>query len=279
MRISVVLATSLVWIVPATGQTKVDLRSQSKNVDFSQAQSVRPFRMGTALPPTCTPGEMFFKSDAVPGANTFGCVAANIWAFQGELDPVTDFETELDGEANRLTVSCNRGNCNIQEGDEIAPFGGLTATFMPATGSYTAYVYLEGLTLRYGYAAGTMSMCSTSCVQGVTAFPSNAVPLFTATVINGAFQSGSLTDRRSRYRAPKRTVPGANIVISETADAVTWSSLPNTPLQNQPVGAQPACSSATRGTFWHVNGAAGVKDSVSVCAKDAANAYAWRTLY
>lgn len=38
-------------------------------------------------------------------------------------------------------------------------------------------------------------------------------------------------------------------------------------------------SSTTRGTFWVVQGAAGVKDTVEVCAKDAADAYAWRTLY
>ncbi|MBI4698976.1 MAG: hypothetical protein HY758_08770 [Nitrospirae bacterium] len=43
--------------------------------------------------------------------------------------------------------------------------------------------------------------------------------------------------------------------------------------------AQPTCSSTTRGTFWVKQGASGVKDSVQVCAKDAANAYSWRTLY
>ena len=44
--------------------------------------------------------------------------------------------------------------------------------------------------------------------------------------------------------------------------------------------AQPTCdATTTRGTFWVVQAAAGVKDSVQVCAKDAANAYAWRTLY
>jgi len=46
------------------------------------------------------------------------------------------------------------------------------------------------------------------------------------------------------------------------------------------VTAQPTCDATTsRGTFWVVQGAAGVKDSVQVCAKDAANAYAWRNIY
>jgi hypothetical protein len=42
---------------------------------------------------------------------------------------------------------------------------------------------------------------------------------------------------------------------------------------------QPGCSASTRGTFWVVQGGTGVKDEVQVCAKDAANAYAWRVIY
>ena len=45
------------------------------------------------------------------------------------------------------------------------------------------------------------------------------------------------------------------------------------------VTAKPACSSTTRGTFWVNQGGTGVKDTVEVCAKDGADAYAWRTLY
>jgi type II secretory pathway pseudopilin PulG len=45
------------------------------------------------------------------------------------------------------------------------------------------------------------------------------------------------------------------------------------------VTAKPACGAGTRGVFWVTQGGAGVKDNVEVCAKDAANAYAWRTIY
>ena len=60
-------------------QTRTDLKTQSKNVDFSTATLVRPFRTGTALPATCLVGEMFFKTDAAPGVNVYGCVAVNTW--------------------------------------------------------------------------------------------------------------------------------------------------------------------------------------------------------
>lgn len=42
---------------------------------------------------------------------------------------------------------------------------------------------------------------------------------------------------------------------------------------------KPACAVAIRGTIWFTQGAAGVADTLEVCAKDAANAYAWRQLY
>lgn len=44
-------------------------------------------------------------------------------------------------------------------------------------------------------------------------------------------------------------------------------------------GAKPACSSTYRGTIWIEEGGAGVADTVEVCSKDAADAYAWRALY
>jgi hypothetical protein len=47
-------------------------------------------------------------------------------------------------------------------------------------------------------------------------------------------------------------------------------------------GTKPTCNSANRGTFWIDYGSSGIpitKDTVEVCAKDASNVYAWRTLY
>jgi hypothetical protein len=60
-------------------QTRIDLRSQSKTVDFSSSTSTRPFKTGVALPPLCQTGEMFFKTDAAPGKNLYACTATNMW--------------------------------------------------------------------------------------------------------------------------------------------------------------------------------------------------------
>src|SRR5688572_16084161 len=78
------------WIAPAVSmlaasvfslgaQTQIDLASQGKRVDFSGASTTKPSKTGTALPGTCSIGESFFKLDAAPGANMFGCTATNVW--------------------------------------------------------------------------------------------------------------------------------------------------------------------------------------------------------
>jgi hypothetical protein len=43
--------------------------------------------------------------------------------------------------------------------------------------------------------------------------------------------------------------------------------------------ADPSCTVGTRGQIWFLAGGTGVKDSVSVCTKDAGDSYAWRVIY
>ena len=84
-----ILVAALVTLVYLAGlhtakaQTKVDLKSQGKNVDFSALSSTKPFKTGTSLPTTCSVGEMFYKTDATPGKNLYACTAAQVWTLQG----------------------------------------------------------------------------------------------------------------------------------------------------------------------------------------------------
>jgi hypothetical protein len=55
-------------------QTKVDLSTQSRSVDFTGATLTKPARSATSLPGTCTTGEMFFLS----GAGMYYC-PTNTW--------------------------------------------------------------------------------------------------------------------------------------------------------------------------------------------------------
>jgi len=68
------------WLVAsAWGQTSIDLRTQSKSVDFSAASSSRPWKTGTALPAQCSVGDSFFKTDAPAGQNLYACTVTNVW--------------------------------------------------------------------------------------------------------------------------------------------------------------------------------------------------------
>jgi hypothetical protein len=61
------------------GQTQVDLRTQSKIVNFSGAPSTQPFQSGTVLPAACLVDQAFFQTNAPAGLNLYGCTAVNSW--------------------------------------------------------------------------------------------------------------------------------------------------------------------------------------------------------
>jgi hypothetical protein len=83
----------------ASAQTRVDPRSQAKNVDFSAVPS-KPFRTGTALPAACLIGATFFKTDASPGRNFHGCTSANTWTIEAHQEL-----PEVNGQAGRIPTT------------------------------------------------------------------------------------------------------------------------------------------------------------------------------
>ena len=66
----------------AQAQTQVDLKTQTKSADFSVASSTKTFQAGTVLPATCLANQTFFKTNAPPGANFYGCTSANTWTLE-----------------------------------------------------------------------------------------------------------------------------------------------------------------------------------------------------
>jgi len=69
------------FILP--GQTTLDLRTQTKNVDFTLAVTTKPNKSGAILPATCSVGETFFMTGAPAGQNLYGCTGANVWSALG----------------------------------------------------------------------------------------------------------------------------------------------------------------------------------------------------
>jgi hypothetical protein len=99
------------------GQTAIDLRTQSKSVDFSAASSTRPLKTGTSLPATCTAGEMFFKTDAPAGSNLYGCTAANSWSLQagggGSMGPGTPNASQSFTAQTTVTIVHDLNSLNV----------------------------------------------------------------------------------------------------------------------------------------------------------------------
>jgi hypothetical protein len=81
MKIRVVVFS---WMLASSGlqtiaQTRVDLKTQSKSVDFSGVSFTKPLKAGSSLPGTCSVGELFFLTSGTPGSNIYTCSAANAW--------------------------------------------------------------------------------------------------------------------------------------------------------------------------------------------------------
>jgi len=78
-----------VWLQPVLGltalhaQTLIDLRTQTKSVDFSSATSTKTSQTGAVLPSACSVGATFFNTAAPAGHNLYGCTSANTWTLLG----------------------------------------------------------------------------------------------------------------------------------------------------------------------------------------------------
>ncbi len=75
---------SILWLISnINGQNLLDLRTQTKDVDFSAAASTIPAKTGTALPGVCNAGSIFFNLSNPPGQNLYSCEPANTWTLIG----------------------------------------------------------------------------------------------------------------------------------------------------------------------------------------------------
>jgi hypothetical protein len=213
-----------------SGQTTVDLRTQSKNVDFSSAASTKPFQAGTAVPSTCTTGQMFFLTTAPAGSNLYGCAATNSWSLEsggsgsggsGGATVASQLGDFLVTQVNSTTLSIGSGctaatRCNVGFGGQTYSFssGGVVNV---SGGTGTAYVYISsGGVLTVGH--NLTANCSTGCTAqaGVTAFPLNSIPLFTWTATNGTWDATGGSDQRAFLSSTQTLTSGAGIQLTQT---------------------------------------------------------------
>lgn len=211
-------------------QTQVDLRTQSKTVDFSNAPSTRPVRTGTAIPSLCQTGELFYNLTAPAGQNVYGCTATNIWTLEGGsggggsgsggatmASQLGDLNVSITTPNTVLTIGANCSAavpCNVRVGDIVYSFtSSATATIF--TGSPVAYVYVDSSGNRsVGVASGTVG-CNANCsVTNVSGFPSGSVALWTWTAAAGAWVVNDGTDMRAWLGVKANTAAGSALIQS-----------------------------------------------------------------
>jgi len=195
-------------------QTKVDLRTQTKDVDFSQAPTTKPVKVGTSLPATCGTGELFFKTNAVPGGNLYLCTALNTWTQSG---------LQSTSQANDFLVAAQGASATIQ--CVVCRYGIGAKTFMVSSnmsvsaltgpgGSAYVFFYLNPTgTPQFGYDGTTVTGASLTGLAGqplITSFPGDSIPLATCMVSGNAFTS--CTDFRAIFRRSV-AVSGIGVMI------------------------------------------------------------------
>ena len=248
------------FLQTAWSQTQIDLQAQGKNVDFSGSTTTKPIKAGTALPGTCSVGEMFFLSTATPGANLYGCASANTWSLQSGGGGAQNASQLLDLAVTRTssttlaigTVCSSTAPCNVRLGSVTFSFTTSTSATISA-GTGTAFVYVDSsgnLTVGHNLTVG----CSSGCVaaSGITAFPSDSVPLFTWTATGGTWDTSGGADRRA-FQSTTNVAAGTGL-LGATANGRTtlsidptlvgiWAPVPSTSSSPCSQGAWSASSS------------------------------------
>lgn len=250
--------------------TQVDLRLQSRDVDFSGASATKPFRSGAGLPATCGQGEMYYRLDAAAGMNVYGCTSTNSWTLEqgpaaaSMASQLGDFAATLTS-ATTLAIGANCSTatpCLVRFGSLVYSFGtGATATISAGSGLALVYVSSAGV-LTVG--SNVTTSCNSGCtaLSGVTAFPVDAIPLFTWSATNGTWDATGGADQRA-FLSSKSVTVGTGITSTEISGKTQFSA--DTSVIGLRVSA-PATSStactmgswATDGSFFYLCTAANV---------------------
>lgn len=96
--------------------------------DYGSGTSTRPNLTGVSasIPATCSVGQTYFKTDAVAGANLFGCTSTNTWTLLGTGGGGSGATLQTNSVNNASQTTLNLLNSGA--------FNGLTFTFTNTTG-------------------------------------------------------------------------------------------------------------------------------------------------
>lgn len=179
--------------------TQINLATQGKNIDFTSAPFTRPLKTGTALPSTCSPGDLFFKTDAVAGQNLYGCPATNTWILQATSAPAGLGDPGSNGIVVRTGVNTTSS--------VAAPAGAIVGTSATQT--------LTNKTIDASQITGTLSGAQMPAFSGDVATSAGSTATTLATVNSTPGSYGDAT------HAVQLTVDGKGRVTGVSQSAIT----------------------------------------------------------
>jgi hypothetical protein len=278
------IAIYVVFSAALYGQTQVDLRAQGKDVDFAGANFTRPVQTGVTLPVTCLVGAMFFQTNSPAGSNLYGCTSPNQWTLQtgggslsisqGGTPAGSGTDLNFIGGFGMLSVVSSAGaQINVQQGVDTSVIpsknsiqSGGAVLCLSASGSATTYTCAMSPTLT-GYTSGMVLNWIPDVAGAGSATTLNVDTLGPVPLVE----------------ADGATTPTSADILAGRMYALWYDGasfrLMAPPLNAASSGAQPVCTAALRGLIWQTLGGTGVKDTVSVCAKDSSDVSAWRSIY
>jgi len=219
-KAAALLAAGVSGAITGAGQTKVDLASQSKNVDFSQASSVRPFPTGAILPATCSVGQMFFLTGSSVAVQE--CVALNTWTPVQSSSGNASLDVE-EANATQLTIG---SHCSISTPCIFRIGSVVYSVTAPATATLTgggglAYIYLDDNgNIVVGVSSSSVTCAGCLVVAATTQYPIGCIPLETWNATNGTWDSTGSNDV-ALLSAQSALNAGSNVTITQTGPNVT----------------------------------------------------------
>jgi hypothetical protein len=119
----------------------------------------------------------------------------------------------VDGTLKVGTDCSERTPCNARSGNFVRSFKAPAAIRPSSSTSGSVFVYLDGSTNLMAGSKVNLTCQGCAYAPGVTQFPPDSIPLFTCTVVAGAFQPTGCIDLRAMF-STTGIVSGTGVLIT-----------------------------------------------------------------
>lgn len=230
-RIGIGLA-GLAWALAggAWGQTRLNLKTQAREADFSEQAYTRPNKMGAALPASCQAGETYFLTSAPAGMNLHGCVSGDKWKPLGDGGGAPAYGMQFTAQTVKSATAAEHGFvtpnmvavCYTAAGERVEGFRmSVDASTMAVTVEFPAA--FTGVCAIQGTGAGSMTG-STGVPTGAAGGDLTGVypnPVLTASGVTAGVYGDAVMIPRITVDAKGRVTAASAVAVSVSGEATS----------------------------------------------------------